>query len=119
MAQQRSRGPKRQTTGLNQSHSGPGPHAGLGVQLQDAEARVGPRVSESQEEAQKSNTMPYLEIRKHKPGEVKWLTLKSHWHKVVSELRLEPRGLSPALSYFHSLSYITLKIHSQSFCPQC
>lgn len=46
------------------------------------------------------------------PREVKGLTLKSHWCEVVAELRLESRGLSPALRYFftHYLN-VTLKIH--------
>lgn len=80
------------------------------MQLQGVEPGL-EMVFESWREAQHPNPIPLLEMRKHKPREIKWLTLKSHWHEILAELRLEPRGLNPALSDFHSLSEVTLKIH--------
>lgn len=71
----------------------------LSLRLQDTEPRVRLRVFESLT----SNTIPCLEMRKHKPKEVAFI-LKSNWHEVMAEPRLEPRSLSPGLSYFHSLS---------------
>lgn len=74
-----SRGPKSQKTGactrvvLALLPAGEEHAEGieLGMQLRGAEPRVGIGVFESWKEAQKSNPIPHLEIRNHKPREVK------------------------------------------------